>query len=558
MLRFITRSSLSGCVLPTKSASWTTVRHASLNYAIGRGIRRSSPRPSSSSFSDDGDRRPRGQRDGRRDDTQGPRKYPRRDDGEDKPFRERRFRSNESDGRQAPRNYPRRDDRHENSFRERRFKSNDSDERQAPRGYPRRDDRQEKSFRDKRSGSSTFDQNEFIRSGNFQALPREHQASVASRWNEDMPTSRPRRGNPKSSIRPRSEWVSETMPERVKDNVKVPDSIPYTTPASEFIYGTSAVEAALRCSRRKLYKLYLYQAAEEELGPAKAALRKLALTKNVTTKLAFAGWDRIMDKMSAGRPHNGCILEASPLPKLPIRGLLPVPTTTDTHFRVELASQSKEEALVNGTDDSLPVCQPPVSTEGHESKRFPVALLLDGVVDTGNLGAIIRSAYYLGIDAIIFAGRNSAPLSPITIKASAGAAENMSLLQVKNEVDFIQRSQANGWRFYAADAPGPGATYLGRTDADGDSNSGLLATQAPSVLMMGSEGSGLSGHIKSHADATVSIPGARHSVELGVKSDPARIDSLNVSVAAAILMEMFLRTPLALSGSFKKSKDKMW
>ncbi|KAJ5645854.1 tRNA/rRNA methyltransferaseSpoU [Penicillium lividum] len=586
MLRCINRPALGWRVtqLPQQS-SWTTVRQASLNSAIGRGIRRSGPRSSSSRISDDGDGRPRVQRDGRRDDFQGPRgyqrrddrdeksfgdrrfrstefeerqapRYPRRDDRQDKSFKERRYKSNESDERQAPRSYPRRDDKQETSFKEKRFRSADSDE--VPRNYPRRDDRQEKSFRDRRSGSPAFDEKEFIRSGNFQALPREHQASGASRWNQDTPSQRHRRGNPKSSIKPRSEWVSETMPERVKDNVKVPDSIPYTTPASEFIYGTSAVEAALRCSRRQLYKLYLYQAADEELSPSKAALRKLALTKNINIKLAFAGWDRIFDKMSAGRPHNGCILEASPLPKLPVRGLHAVPSTTESHFRVELAPQTREEAIVNGTDDSLPVVQPPVSPEGEKSQRFPVALLLDGVVDPGNLGAIIRSAYYLGIDAIIFAGRNSAPLSPVTIKASAGAAENMSLLHVKNEVDFIKRSQANGWRFYAADAPGPGATYLGRAEASGDSNSGLLATQAPSVLMMGSEGSGLSVQIKSHADATVSIPGARHSVELGVKSDPARIDSLNVSVAAAILMEMFLRTPLALSGAVKKSKNDMW
>lgn len=348
------------------------------------------------------------------------------------------------------------------------------------------------------------------------------------------------------------------MPERVKDNVKVPDSIPYTSPASEFIYGTGAVEAALRCSRRQLYKLYLYQGAGEELSPAKVALRKLALSKNVGIKLAFAGWDRLLDKMSAGRPHNGCVLEASPLPKLPVRGLHPVPAVTESHFRVELAPQTREEAAVNGTDDRIPILHLQNETRRQQAHRFPVALLLDGIVDPGNLGAIIRSAYFLGIDAIIFAGRNSAPLSPVTIKASAGAAENMSLLHVKNEVDFIQRSRNNGWRFYAADAPGPGATYIDRLSDQDETGSGYAITQSPSVLMMGSEGSGLSSHIKSHADAIVGIPGARHSVELGVESDPARIDSLNVSVAAALLMEMFLRIPLGLSDPVKKRKDRMW
>ncbi|KAJ5094825.1 hypothetical protein N7456_010686 [Penicillium angulare] len=532
MHRWISRPVAGASVFYTlKQSRCTTIRQASLNSAIGRGIRRSQPRPSDL---ENTDRRPR----------------PRRDDA------------------QTP------------------FPKSNSD----------RDSKQYRKPREGRYKSDQFDQNEFIRSGNFRALPREHQSrwqstprdnesrrqssprDTDSRWqfsprdNESRQSSRPREetwsskptyDKPKSSnSKSRAHRITESMPERVKDNVKVPDSIPYTTPASEFIYGTSAVEAALRCSRRQIYKLYVYQGAGEELSPAKMALRKLALNKNIGIKLAFAGWDRLMDKMSAGRPHNGCILEASPLPKLPVRALNAVQAATDDHFSVELAPQTREEAVVNGTNNKLAVIQAPSLPGAEKASRFPVALLLDGIVDTGNLGAIIRSAYYLGIDAIILAGRNSAPLSPITIKASAGAAENMTLLHVKNEVDFIQRSQNNGWKFYAADAPGPGATFLSRAEPGGESNSGsLLATQSPSVLMMGSEGSGLSAHIKSHADAIISIAGARHGNELGVQSDPARIDSLNVSVASALLMEMFLRTPLLVSEPTKRTSrqnPKMW
>ncbi|KAJ5579510.1 uncharacterized protein N7459_005495 [Penicillium hispanicum] len=410
------------------------------------------------------------------------------------------------------------------------------------------------------SSMRDFDQDEFVRTGKFQALPRVHQSRGQSRWTQE-PSSKPKATeNPKTSkTRSRAHRVTDSMPERIKDNVKVPDAIPYTTPASEFIYGTGAVEAALRCSRRQLYKLYLYQASGEDLSPAKVVLRKLALSKGIGIKMAFAGWDRLLDKMSAGRVHNGCVLEASPLPKLPVRSLHAVESRAADQFRVELAPQTREEAAVNGTNDRVSILQPQSSAQDNPTPRFPVALLLDGVVDPGNLGAIIRSAYFLGIDAIVFAGRNSAPLSPVTIKASAGAAENMALLHVKNEVDFMQKSQANGWRFYAADAPGPGATYLDRHSPENEHNvHALPTTQSPSVLMMGSEGSGLASHIKSHADAIVSIPGARHSAELGVQSDPARIDSLNVSVAAALLMEMFLRTPLALTQLAKKSKDTMW
>ncbi|KAJ5505548.1 tRNA/rRNA methyltransferase SpoU [Penicillium expansum] len=331
---------------------------------------------------------------------------------------------------------------------------------------------------------------------------------------------------------------------------------------------SGAVEAALRCSRRQLYKLYIYQSTEEELSAAKVTIRKLALSKNIAVKMAFAGWDRLMDKMSAGRPHNGCILEASPLPKLPVRGLQAVPSISEEYFRTELAPQTREEAAVNGTDDRIRIHHPsPPPHETEQRHRYPIVLLLDGVVDTGNMGAIIRSSYFLGVDAIVLAGRNSAPLSPITIKCSAGAAENMPILHVKNEVDFIQRSQQNGWRFYAADAPTPGSVHLDHISTDGDqSGAKLPSTTAPSVIMMGSEATGLSSHIKSHADAIISIPGARQSSILGVQSDPARIDSLNVSVAAALLMEKFLRTPMTVGEVLKKEKstgkntgkEKMW
>ncbi|KAJ6051202.1 hypothetical protein N7460_001736 [Penicillium canescens] len=554
----------SGWKAPLRPFS-PSVRYASLNSAIGRGIRRSEA-VYSRDERDERESERRGHDSRFSKEQYGPRQYSKRqyDGTNDANFNRRQpFRkSNDSPftprGRSEP--FP------------------DSPRNDQGRRFPQRDKSQFlRNDRTEKPAYNEFDEDEFIRTGSFRALPREHQSRFREReprrdhetsFRERKPSyrehesqfrdrepqfqrrhdasferqSRDKPSEPKEKeSKSRAHKVTRGMPERVKENVKVPDTIPYTTPASEFIYGTSAVEAALRCSRRQLYKLYIYQAAEEELSAGKVTIRKLALSKNIGVKMAFAGWDRLMDKMSAGRPHNGCILEASPY--------------LNCLFRVELAPQTREEAAVNGTDDRVPIHQPPPP---HEGQRYPVALLLDGVVDPGNMGAIIRSSYFLGIDAIILAGRNSAPLSPVTIKASAGAAENMPILHVRNEVDFIQRSQKNGWRFYAADAPGPGSVYM-----DAGSGSDLPIMTSPSVLMMGSEGSGLSSHIKSHADATVSIPGARHSPVLGVQSDPARIDSLNVSVAAALLMEKFLRTPLAVAETVKKEKEtvrspKMW
>lgn len=479
--------SLRACIQLSNasSARLTTVRHASLNSAIGRGIRKS-----------------RGL------DDSPPSRNPPRDNN--------------------PRYGPPRDNNPRNG---------------APRDYPRngqKDSRpQNRTDYDDRE-NAPFDVDEFVRSGNFRGTPGEPQPRWMAREKVDRDETLKRLTRAKKR-EPRHKW-SEKMPERVKEHVFVPKSIPYTTPASEFIYGTNAVESTLRCSRRKIYKLYIYQNKGEELSPAKLTLRKLALVKNIPVKMAFAEWDRLLDKMSSGRPHNGCVLEVSPLPRLPVQSFAPVSSQEENSFRVELGSQSREEALINGTNNRIEIHQP----SQQQRRRYPVTLLLDGIVDQGNLGAIIRSAYYLGIDAVVFAGRNSAPLSDVTIKASAGASENTTLLEVGNERAFIQQSKANGWRFYAADAPGLGSTLESQHDADPTSG-GSLFTQGPSVIMMGSESSGLSRHFLSHADAIVSIPGSRFVGGLGVESDPARVDSLNVSVAAALLMEKFLRTPLAVN-----------
>lgn len=400
-------------------------------------------------------------------------------------------------------------------------------------------------------GTSGFNKEEFIKTGNFRGRPEDHNPEDAAagevrhrrrqRFDSIHKAARKAKRDEPKHVR------SEQVPEKIKKHVRLPSSIPYTTSASEFIYGTNAVEAALRCSRRKLYKLYVYQSHGEELGPAKIGLRKLAFVKNVPVKMAFAEWDRLLDQMSAGRPHNGCVLEVSPLPQLPVHGFGPVASPDEDTFPVEMATQTREEAEINGLDNRIEIHQPRAGR-----RRYPVVLLLDGIVDTGNMGAIIRSAYYLGIDAIVFAGRNSAPINPVTIKASAGAAENMRLLKVAKEVQFIQQCQANGWRFYAADAPGLNS-MLFDTDVD-TGNRFSPATQSPSVIMMGSESDGLSRHIKSHADSIVSIPGARISNEFGIESDPARIDSLNVSVAAALLMEMFLKVSLSVSELPRRTK----
>jgi 21S rRNA (GM2251-2'-O)-methyltransferase len=315
---------------------------------------------------------------------------------------------------------------------------------------------------------------------------------------------------------------------QVVDN-RIPLSIPYTTPASEFLYGTSVVEAALssrRMPRRKLYKLYIYTGENREDVERDVAIEKLAKKNGVDVMKVNMDWLRLLDKMSGGRPHNGYILEASPLPKLPVTSLGQL-TSNDglDGFEVSLDYQSREEAAVNGTSNFIP-------TRRKLSGRKPLVLLLDSIVDPGNLGGIIRTASFLGVTAVAISSRNSAPFSPVVLKASAGASENMTLFTVNKPAGFVVDSKAAGWKVFAAVAPSkkndPAMPASMSTDDLADPLS-----EDPCILMLGSEGEGLRWNLRSKADVDLYIQGSGHN---------HNVDSLNVSVAMGILCNSFLRS----------------
>ncbi|CAK7564946.1 MAG: hypothetical protein SEPTF4163_002852 [Sporothrix epigloea] len=330
----------------------------------------------------------------------------------------------------------------------------------------------------------------------------------------------------------------------------VPLTIPYTTAASQFLYGRSVVEAALRSARRRLYKLYIYNGAnsnsalqDQQKGHL---IERLATRRGITVQQVDERWQRLLDKMSKGRPHNGYVLEASPLPLPPLTALGPLVTGTDgisvapslarvPGFQIELGHQSREELDINGTSTFVPVGQ---TMAPHHR---PLVLLLDQVLDPGNLGAILRSASFLGVSAVAVSKHSSATLSSVALKASAGAAEAMALFSVETPATFLAQSRKAGWKVFTAVPPpedaGPGISGMrNRTikhilDLDGVEYNDPLKKDAI-ILVMGSEGEGLSRAIRREADAEVSIAN---------QSGSNVVDSLNVSVAAGLLCASFLR-----------------
>lgn len=145
----------------------------------------------------------------------------------------------------------------------------------------------------------------------------------------------------------------------------------------------------------------------------------------------------------------------------------------------------------------------------------PFVLLLDGIEDPHNLGAIIRTANLCGAHGVIIPKDNAAGLTATVVKASAGAINYTPVVKVTNMARTIEELKKKGLWFACADMGGE-VMYN-------------LNLKGPIGLIIGSEGSGASRLVKEKCDYIAAIP---------MKGD---IDSLNASVAAGVLCYEIVR-----------------
>jgi 23S rRNA (guanosine2251-2'-O)-methyltransferase len=144
--------------------------------------------------------------------------------------------------------------------------------------------------------------------------------------------------------------------------------------------------------------------------------------------------------------------------------------------------------------------------EGEKS----LVLILDGITDPQNLGAILRSADQFGVQLVIIPSRRSAQESQTVSKVSSGASEYVPLAVVPNIVSALEMLKEQGFWIFGADADGK--------------PTGSLELTGKVCLVLGSEGTGMHRLVREKCDFLVSIPASGH------------VDSFNVSVAAGILM----------------------
>ncbi|MBV9441849.1 MAG: 23S rRNA (guanosine(2251)-2'-O)-methyltransferase RlmB, partial [Acidobacteriaceae bacterium] len=143
------------------------------------------------------------------------------------------------------------------------------------------------------------------------------------------------------------------------------------------------------------------------------------------------------------------------------------------------------------------------------AENAQLLVVLDGVEDPHNLGAIVRTADAAGADGVIVGERRSAPLSETVDRAAAGALSSVAVARVTNITQSLERLKERGFWIYGLDERGK-ALY---TDVD---------YAQPSAIVLGGEGNGLHQGVAKHCDVLVRIPMA------------GAISSLNVSVAAGV------------------------
>ena len=208
-------------------------------------------------------------------------------------------------------------------------------------------------------------------------------------------------------------------------------------PQRDALYGVSPVLAALRSRRRKfdcLYTQTMLKADKPGERRPQQEVERLAAEAGVRVEVRDKG---TLNGMCRNRPHQGLVLQAS---------------------RLEF--------------EPLNTVPPPVAGVA------PLWLALDEVTDPQNFGALLRSAFFLGVDGVLVSAKNSCPLTPVVSKASAGAMELMTVHAARNLPRTLEQAREAGWSVVGA--------ALERSVEPA-----AIDATTPTILVLGSEGHGL-------------------------------------------------------------------
>ncbi len=228
----------------------------------------------------------------------------------------------------------------------------------------------------------------------------------------------------------------------------------------DLVYGLRPVIEALRSKRREVREI-LDSVGDEEIA-SEAAARKVPV-KCVPR-------DRV-EELARGGVHQGVMARVGPYPYSGLEEILAAPD--------------------------------------------PLVIVLDGVTDPRNLGAVLRAADGAGASGVVIPKDRAVGITPVVVKASAGASEHVPVARETNLRRALEKMKEAGVWVYAAEGGTAGTRTTAYTDLD---------LSGPVAFVLGSEGRGVRRLVREGCDGAVSIPmrGA--------------VSSLNVSVSAAVLL----------------------
>jgi 23S rRNA (guanosine2251-2'-O)-methyltransferase len=243
-----------------------------------------------------------------------------------------------------------------------------------------------------------------------------------------------------------------------------PDTL-RTARVDDVLCGINTIREALRAGRRRLHSIWL---ADGKAGKRMREILTLAAERGAPVEILA---ERRLTEAAGTSAHQGIVAFAAPTPLLTIEGLTS-------------------------------------SLTGQ--KPIPPLVILDGVKDPRNLGAIIRAAAAFGIGGVIVPKRRAVGITATVAKAAAGGIEHVALAEVTNISQSIEHLKHLGF-------------WVVGTDEQGDVPCDTFAFPVPLALVFGEEGAGLSPLVKRHCDVLARIP-------VG-----GSLRSLNVAVAAGVL-----------------------
>jgi 23S rRNA (guanosine2251-2'-O)-methyltransferase len=237
----------------------------------------------------------------------------------------------------------------------------------------------------------------------------------------------------------------------------------------EVLYGVHPVEEALRAGKRRFDHVLVAREREDALVE-----RLVAACRQAGVRVRFEPREELTH-LAQTAAHQGVVAMVHPLEFLAIEDL----------FAPE-----------------------PDSAKAGAGRLL---LALDGVEDPQNLGALLRVADGAGVDGVVLTERRSAPLSPVAVKASAGAAEHLRIARVVNLVRALEELKRQNLWIIGLDERG--TTDYDQFDLTGDC-----------VIVLGREGAGLHDLVRRTCDHLLRIPMA------------GGVSSLNVSAAGAVVL----------------------